>query len=152
MPWTLSRSLRLKLFVGALAAMGFIVVYERVIMDSRDAVIDSASDAEPPTPGRSVQFQVTAYCKGETTASGIRVRAGIAAADPKQLPPGSVIQIEGLPADYDGIYTVLDTGPAVQGRILDIYMWSCFDALDFGRRRAAVTVLRMGWDPKTSVR
>jgi 3D (Asp-Asp-Asp) domain-containing protein len=121
-------------------------------MDSREAVIDSASDAEPPTPGRTARFEVTAYCKGETTASGVRVRAGIAAADPKQLPPGSVIQIEGLPADYDGIYTVLDTGPAVQGRILDIYMWSCFDALDFGRRRAAVTVLRMGWDPKTSVK
>jgi 3D (Asp-Asp-Asp) domain-containing protein len=46
---------------------------------------------------------------------------------------------------------VLDTGPAVQGRVLDLYMWSCFDALDLGRAPAAVTVLRLGWDPKTSV-
>jgi 3D (Asp-Asp-Asp) domain-containing protein len=76
----------------------------------------------------------------------------MAAADPKLLPLGSVVRIEGVPAAYEGIYTVLDTGPEVQGRELDIYMWSCFEALDFGRRRAAVTVLRLGWDPKTSVR
>ena len=151
MPWTLSRSLRLKLFVMALAAVGFIVVYEGVMWDSRDAVIDSASEDEPPVPGRAVRFQVTAYCKGETTASGVRVRSGIAAADPKVLPPGSVIRIDGLPGEHDGIYTVLDTGPAVQGRVLDLYMWSCFDALDLGRAPAAVTVLRLGWDPKSSV-
>jgi 3D (Asp-Asp-Asp) domain-containing protein len=152
MPWTVSRSLRMKLIVMALAALGFIIVYERVIMDSRQARIESASDTEDPTPGRTVRFQVTAYCKGLTTASGVRVRAGIAAADPKVLSPGSVIHIEGVPSAYEGIYTVLDTGPAIQGRILDIYMWSCYEALDFGRRRAAVTVLRQGWDPKTSVR
>jgi 3D (Asp-Asp-Asp) domain-containing protein len=152
MPWTLSRSLGMKLLVMALAAVGFIVVYERGIWDSREARIESASDTELPSPGRAVRFQVTAYCKGTTTASGVRVRSGIAAADPKLLPAGSVIQIEGVPKEYEGIYTVLDTGPAVQGRILDIYMWSCYDALDFGRQRAAVTVLRLGWDPQTSVR
>lgn len=150
MPWTLSRSLRLKLFVMAVAALGFVVVYERVMMDSREALLETTGEDDPPTPGRTVPFDVTAYCKGETTASGVRVREGIAAADPRQLPPGSVIRIEGLPVQYEGVYTVLDTGPAVQGRVLDLYMWSCFDALDFGRRRAAVTVLRMGWDPKTS--
>jgi 3D (Asp-Asp-Asp) domain-containing protein len=98
-----------------------------------------------------VRFDVTAYCKGEVTASGVRVRPGIAASDPELLPAGSVVRIEGIPGQYEGIYTVLDTGPEVQGRELDIYIWSCFEALDFGRRRAAVTVLRLGWDPKASV-
>lgn len=152
MPWTLSRSLRMKLLVMALAAVGFIMVYEGVVMDSRQARIESASETDKPTPGRTVRFQVTAYCKGQITAAGNRVRAGMAAADPKVLPLGSVIRIEGVPAKYEGIYTVLDTGPAVQGRILDIYMWSCYEALDFGRRPAAVTVLRLGWDPEASVR
>lgn len=153
MPWTLSRSLRMKLLVMAVAAVGFIAIfYEREMLDSRDARIESASDTEPPTPGRTVRFHVTAYCKGEITAAGNRVRAGMAAADPKVLPLGSVIRIEGVPAKYEGIYTVLDTGPAVQGRVLDIYMWSCYEALDFGRRPAAVTVLRLGWDPEASVR
>ncbi len=152
MPWTLSRSLRMKLLVMAVAAVGFIAIYyERDMLDSKDTSIESASD-EAPTPGRTVRFEVTAYCKGETTAAGVKVRAGMAAADPKLLPLGSVVKIEGVPADYEGIYTVLDTGPEVQGRELDIYMWSCFEALEFGRRRAAVTVLRLGWDPKSSVR
>ena len=142
----------MKFLATAIAALVLVVVYERVIQDSRDARIDSASDTDAPAPGRAVRFQVTAYCKGQTTASGVRVRSGIAAADPKLLPPGSVIQIEGVPPDYEGIYTVLDTGPAVQGRIIDIYMWSCYDALDFGRRPAAVTVLRLGWDPQASIR
>ncbi len=152
MPWTVSRSLRMKLLVTALAAGAFMFVYEGVVRDSRETRIESASETDPPTPGRAVRFYVTAYCKGQTTASGVRVRSGIAAADPKLLPPGSVIQIEGVPPEYEGIYTVLDTGPAVQGRVIDIYMWSCYDALDFGRRPAAVTTLRLGWDPQTSVR
>jgi len=152
MAWTVSRSLRMKLVVMSLAAVAFIVIYERVIPDSRQTRVETASETDDPTPGRTVRFQVTAYCKGTTTASGVRVRAGMAAADPKVLPLGSVIRIEGVPDKYEGIYTVLDTGPAVQGRTLDIYMWSCYEALDFGRRPAAVTVLRLGWDPETSVR
>ena len=49
--------------------------------------------------------------------------------------------------NYDGIYTILDTGPEIQGREVDVYMWSCNEALRFGRRSAHVTVLRLGWNP-----
>jgi len=148
----LSRSMRMKLLATAIAAVAFVVIYERVIMDSRTARIESASATAPPAPGVSVRFSVTAYCKGEFTASGVRVRAGMAASDPRLLPVGSIIRIEGVPTRYEGIYTVLDTGPEIQGREVDIYMWSCFEALDFGRRNAAVTVLRLGWDPNASAR
>ncbi|HWB18556.1 MAG TPA: 3D domain-containing protein, partial [Vicinamibacterales bacterium] len=51
---------------------------------------------------------------------------------------------------HEGIYTVLDTGPKVQGRHLDLYMWSCYEALDFGRRPVHLTVLRLGWSPTNS--
>ena len=148
----LSRSLWMKLLATTVAACAFVLVYERVMMDSRTARVESASETAVPSPGRLVRFEVTAYCKGEVTASGVGVRPGIAASDPDLLPAGSVIRIEGIPEAYEGIYTVLDTGPEVQGRELDIYIWSCFEALDFGRRKAAVTVLRLGWDPKASVR
>lgn len=152
MAWQLSRSLRMKLLATAVAAAGFVLYYERGMFDSKTARVESASDTAEPAPGRALKFSVTAYCKGDTTAAGIGVRAGMAAADPKLLPLGSVVRIEGVPAAYEGIYTVLDTGPEVQGRELDIYMWSCYEALDFGRRPAAVTVLRLGWDPKASAR
>jgi hypothetical protein len=44
----------------------------------------------------------------------------------------------------------MDTGPAVQGRHLDIYMWSCNEALALGRKDVSVNVLRLGWNPKAS--
>jgi len=48
------------------------------------------------------------------------------------------------------VYTVMDTGPSVQGRLLDLYMWSCHEALKFGRKDVQVTVLRLGWDPRAT--
>ena len=49
-----------------------------------------------------------------------------------------------------GIYTVLDTGPKIQGRQIGLYMWSCYEALDFGRRPITLTVLRLGCNPKNT--
>jgi 3D (Asp-Asp-Asp) domain-containing protein len=72
----------------------------------------------------------------------------LAAADPDMLPEGSVVQVEGAPEKHSGIYTVLDTGPKVQGRHVDLYMWSCTEARAFGRRPVKLTVLRLGWSPK----
>ena len=46
----------------------------------------------------------------------------------------------------------MDTGPKVQGRHIDVYMWSCYEALDFGRRKIQLTVLRLGWNPQASTR
>lgn len=103
-----------------------------------------------PEPGGKLAFTATAYCKGTTTAAGVAVRRGIAAADPKLLPAGSVVSLATGDAEFDGVYTVLDTGPAVKGRLLDLYVWSCHEALAFGRKSVQVTVLRLGWDPRAS--
>jgi hypothetical protein len=61
-----------------------------------------------------------------------------------------VVNIGAGDARYSGVYTVMDTGPRVQGRVLDLYMWSCHEALKFGRKEVQVTVLRLGWDPTAS--
>jgi len=79
------------------------------------------------------------------------VRTGIAASDAAFLPVGSVVNVTTGAAKHNGVYTIMDTGPKVQGRILDIYMWSCHDALAFGRQQIEVTVLRLGWNPENSV-
>jgi 3D (Asp-Asp-Asp) domain-containing protein len=145
-------SLRRKLLVTACAALGFVLLYEVTTLDSRYAArqAELRESTAPPAPGARLRFRATAYCKGTTTASGVQVRTGIAAADPDLLPVGSVIQIEDLPEKYNGIYTIMDTGPAVQGRQIDVYMWSCYEALDFGRRSILLTVLRLGWNPRAS--
>lgn len=140
----LSRSLRRKLLATVMAAAGFLLVYEATVIDSR-SVEKSVAAPAALQPGSRLDFEATAYCKGHTTASGVAVRAGIAAADPKILPIGSVIQVDGVDEKYRGVYTVLDTGPEIKGREIDIYIWSCYEALEFGRRPVRLTILRLGW-------
>jgi 3D (Asp-Asp-Asp) domain-containing protein len=148
----LSRSTGRKVFATATAAVAFAFLYEVTALDSRYAArrVELREDTAPPAPGARLRFTATAYCKGTTTASGVNVRTGIAAADPDLLPVGSVIQVDKLGDRYNGIYTIMDTGPRVHGRHVDIYMWSCNEALALGRRPIQITVLRMGWNPRAS--
>jgi 3D (Asp-Asp-Asp) domain-containing protein len=149
----LSRSFGRKIVATGTAAVAFAFLYEVTILDSRYAArqAELRETTAIPAPGTKLRFTATAYCRGTTTASGVNVRNGIAAADPDLLPVGSVLQIDRLGDRYNGIYTVMDTGPAVQGRHIDIYMWNCDEArYEFGRRSAGITVLRLGWNPRAS--
>jgi 3D (Asp-Asp-Asp) domain-containing protein len=130
--------------------VGFVFLYETRIFDSQYAAIQKLLDSGPPPPGSKLTFTATAYCKGSTTASGLTARTGVAAADPQLLPVGSVINVATGITKYSGVYTIMDTGPQVQGRELDLYMWSCNEALAFGRKSIDLTVLRLGWDPQAS--
>jgi len=106
---------------------------------------------ETPLLGRHVSFTATAYCDSGTTKSGVRTRSGIVAADPDVLPVGSVVRLHS-PREprYEGIYTVMDTGSAVQGHRIDLYISSCREAKAFGLKQVSVRVLRMGWNPRAS--
>lgn len=141
-----------KLAVTCGAAIGFVLLYEVTILDSRYAARQATlrETTALPAPGARLRFVATAYCKGTTTSSGVQVRSGIAASDPTLLPVGSVIKVDSLAPEYNGVYTVMDVGPAVQGRKIDLYIWSCHEALSFGRRPIALTVLRLGWNPRNS--
>jgi 3D (Asp-Asp-Asp) domain-containing protein len=146
----ISRSLWRKLAVTGVASVGFVLLYEVSTFDSQEATPQGIVDPTLPAAGARLLFTATAYCKGRTTASGVGVRTGIAASDPGILPVGSVVNISTDTTKYNGVYTLMDTGPKVQGRVLDIYMWSCHEALAFGRRPVEVTVLRLGWNPSAS--
>ena len=143
--------MRRKAIITAAAAVVFAATYSVTIPDSQYAAWQHVMhDSSQPAPGARMAFSATAYCKGITTASGATVQTGVAASDPSLLPVGSVVQIDSLPTRYNGIYTVLDTGPAVQGRLVDLYMWSCYEALAFGRKPIHLTVLRLGWSPRAT--
>ena len=148
----LSRSTGRKIVATATAAVAFAFIFEVTALDSRYAArqAELREATATPAPGARLRFTATAYCKGTTTASGVNVRTGIAAADPDLLPVGSVVQVDKLGDRHNGIYTIMDTGPKVQGRHIDIYMWSCYEALDLGRRNVQITVLRLGWNPRAS--
>ncbi len=152
---TLARSFWRKALVTVAAAAAIVWLYETTIPDSKHSPLplgwdDGVDPTAPPTAGSRQLFSATAYCKGFVTSSGVAVQAGAVAADPVLLPAGSIIEIDVGDAAHNGIYTVLDTGPEIRGRDVDIYMWSCHDALRFGRRPARITVLRLGWDPRAT--
>jgi len=151
----LARSFWLKAAVTTVAAGSFVWLYEVEFPDSKFATLPPHSDAapdlsQPPPVGARITFGATAYCKGLLTSTGVAVQQGIVAADPAIIPIGSVLKVEVDDVRYSGIYTVLDTGPQVRGRELDIYIWNCNEALNFGRRRVHLTLLRAGWDPRAT--
>jgi len=147
----LSQSLWNRLATTLLVVVTLVLLYS---ITSDDAVwlwrTEQVFDPGRPQPGAQLQFSATAYCKGDTTASGVEVRTGIAAADPAILPVGSVVAVTTDNQRYNGVYTVMDTGPEVKGREVDLYMWSCNEALQFGRKQVQVNVLRLGWNPSAS--
>ena len=99
---------------------------------------------EPPkaeVPATS--FEATAYTIEGETASGAQTRKGIVAADPKVLPIGSRIRVQGA-GQYDGEYTVKDTGREIKGRQIDLYIANAAEAKHFGRKNVTVEVLERG--------
>lgn len=101
-------------------------------------------------------YEVTAYTAGPEstgkspghpaygkTASGEMVKENhTIAADWAVLPPGTVVKIEGL----DGTYTVEDSGGAINGNIIDLYIEDLAEALAWGRRNRDLWVVEWGVD------
>lgn len=87
-------------------------------------------------------FDATAYSLKGVTRSGVYVRRGFIAADPRVLPLGSVVQVTA--GKYTGIYTVEDTGGKIKGHIIDVWVPSRREALQFGRQKVKVEVIKMG--------
>lgn len=107
-------------------------------------VVKPYDDARGESPFKSsLTFIATAYSIHNVTACGVMARTGIIAADPKVIPLGSIVKIEA--GKYSGVYRVLDTGPAIKGNRIDIYMPCRADAIQFGRRKINVEIVRWGW-------
>ena len=84
-------------------------------------------------------FTATAYCLKGRTAMGHGVRRGVIAADPRLLRLGSSVLLNA--GDYSGQYLVSDTGGAIRGRHIDIWVPSCAEARRFGRRTINVSLV-----------
>ena len=88
-------------------------------------------------------FEATAYSDHGETASGHTTRHGVVAADPHVLPLGTRIRITGA-GRYSGEYVVRDTGQAIEGRTVDIFIGDARAAKRFGRKQVKVDVLEWG--------
>lgn len=110
---------------------------EKTTVEESNTVIEE-NEAKTAKSANS-SFRATAYCLKGRTATGGSVRRGIVAADPRVLPLGTRIQLSA--GGYSGTYIVADTGGAVRGRKLDIWVPSCSEAVRFGRRSVTVSVV-----------
>jgi 3D (Asp-Asp-Asp) domain-containing protein len=86
------------------------------------------------------QFKATAYSIHGRTRSGVRTQEGTMAADPRVLPLGTVVQVNA--GKYSGVYTVHDTGGAIKGNRVDVWLPTNKEAVRFGRRAIKLVVLK----------
>lgn len=70
------------------------------------------------------------------TATGLRVRPGIVAVDPRVIPLGTWLYVEGY-----GEALAADIGGAIKGNKIDLYFESPSDVKKYGRRQIKVYVL-----------
>lgn len=90
----------------------------------------------------SPEFLLTAYhigcgCRGPLTRTETKpLPMRTVAVDPKVIPLGSLIEIEGY-----GLRVAEDTGRDIKGQWIDIYASSCEDAWQHGVKKAKVTIL-----------
>lgn len=95
------------------------------------------------------QFDLSFYCPCEKcvgkkkivrTASGTKPKANYTiAVDTRIIPLGSILYIEGF-----GYFIAQDTGSAIKGNRIDIFVDSHKQALKLGRKKANVYLLKKG--------
>ena len=76
------------------------------------------------------------------TAMGTKLVRGVVAVDPKVIPLGSVLWVEGY-----GVCRAEDTGGAIKGKRLDLLFETKKEAYNWGRRKVRVAILPKGYKP-----
>jgi 3D (Asp-Asp-Asp) domain-containing protein len=107
--------------------------------ETKAAIDRTETGAEAEAASPAVSFTATAYSLRGRTANGGAVRRGIIAADRRVLPLGTRVRLEA--GSYSGEYVVTDTGGAVRGRKIDIWVPQTSEAMRFGRRPVRLTIL-----------
>lgn len=115
----------------------------RIALAPPSAPPDPADPGIPVSRGeRTMTMNATAYASGDgggagwRTATGTGVYKGIVAVDPRVIPLGTRLYIEGY-----GPAVAADTGGAIKGNRVDLGFSSVAEARNFGRRNVVVHIL-----------
>ena len=111
-------------------------VYFNQTADTKKLVKTTASVRAAGAGASRGAFSATAYCFSGRTAMGHGVRRGLIAADPRVLKLGSKVTISA--GAWSGTYLVSDTGGAIKGKKIDIWVPNCSEARKFGRRNVQI--------------
>lgn len=124
--------------VASAAPTSYVVKEKKVV---------TASRSHDKPSGREFYVSATAYtalcdtgCTG-ITATGINLLKNpglkVIAVDPSVIPLGSKVYVEGY-----GYAVAGDTGGAIKGNKIDLYMQNHGDAVAFGRKQVKITILK----------
>lgn len=108
----------------------------------RERETRAASAAFPVS--RTLSLSSTMYCLKGHMRTGVRTRDGMAAGDPQVLPLGSVVRVSWPDGRPIGIFVIMDTGGAIRGNDIDLYVDSCAEARRWGRHQVVAEVLDIG--------
>jgi cystine transport system substrate-binding protein len=86
--------------------------------------------------GEQLTVSATCYCLRGSTASGLPVGPGIMATDPSVIPLGTRAYVPGY-----GNAVAADTGSAVTGLTIDLWVADCAKASAYGRQTLTITIL-----------
>lgn len=118
------------------------ILGQRVVAAPINQVVSRGAQTSISRGGSTIYFKrayvmkASAYCSpGGTTATGAAVGSGIVAVDPRVIPLGQKVYVEGY-----GFAHALDTGGAIRGNRIDLYMDSNQEALSWGVRNVLVYV------------
>ena len=126
------------------AALGSPTTDEPSPVATDDASSPNESVEETRSIAWSLTARVTAYsyescatpaCR---TRSGTPTRWGVVATDPRVIPLGSRLQIDGF---GDTVFSAEDTGGGVRGAWVDVWMPSTAEALRWGSQHREIRVL-----------
>ena len=142
---------------------GSVVLKEEIIKEAVPQIIEvpmksKESKAEVLTRGASRKYvmNATAYEAGPLstgkrpgdrgygiTASGTRARRGTVAVDPRVIPLGTKLYVKSLNPDIPdyGYAIAEDTGGAIKGMKIDLFMNTVSECFQFGRRQVEVYIL-----------
>jgi len=127
------------LFSAALVTSGLQPAEAPTVIEAPGTDILEYRQIEAPEPEVMI-FEATAYCyTGNRTATGTWPSRGTIAVDPEVIPLGTRLHIEGY---GEGIAE--DTGGAIKGEIIDLYMEDRNEALSWGRRQVEVRIIEEG--------
>ncbi|WP_407305943.1 ubiquitin-like domain-containing protein [Desulfosporosinus sp. SB140] len=118
------------------------ILGQRVVVAPTNQLVSRGAQTSVSRGGKMINFKrayamrATAYCiPGGTTTTGAPVRWGVVAVDPGVIPLGASVYVDGY-----GSACALDTGGAIQGNRIDLYMDSEAAADSWGVRSVLVYV------------
>jgi peptidoglycan DL-endopeptidase CwlO len=106
-----------------------------------DAAVEAAATPPPAQPlpasdgTRQLVVDAVAYHLPGRTASGLPVGIGVIAVDPTVIPLGTRVFVPGY-----GSAVAADTGSAIKGLIIDLWMPTTAQARAWGRRTVTITI------------